>query len=62
MTFKKKTHASYSQRNEFWQGVDMDLYFSSENYRDKVERAWDKHKYLYDNEARTDFDRTGRED
>lgn len=59
MTFKRKTHASYSQRNEFWQSVDMDKYWADTNYRDKVEKAWDKHRYLYE---RTDFDRTGRED
>lgn len=59
MTFKKKTHASYSQRNEFWQTVDMDKYWADTDYREKVEHAWDKHRYLYE---RTDFDRTGRED
>lgn len=25
----------------------MDLYHSSDNYRDKVERAWEKHQYAY---------------
>lgn len=62
MTFKKKHHASYSQRNEFWQGVDMDKYWTSSDYREKVEQAWDKHKYLYDHEARTNLERASRED
>ena len=48
MTQKKKRHASYSQRNEFWQGIDMDRYHEDSNYREKVEKAWDQHKYLYD--------------
>lgn len=48
MTQRKKSHASYSQRNEFWESVDMDLYHSSESYRIKVEKAWDQHRYLYD--------------
>ena len=47
MTFKKKKHASYSQRNEFWQSIDMDRYHSDEDYREKVEHAWDQHRYLY---------------
>lgn len=57
MTFKKKHHASYSQRKEFWENVDMDKYWNDADYRDKVEYAWDKHRYLYDNEARSDVDR-----
>lgn len=62
MTFKRKTHASYSQRNEFWQDVDMDKYFADSDYREKVEYAWDQHRYLYNNEARIDAQRTDRED
>ena len=59
MTFKKKHHASYSQRNEFWQNVNMDKYWASTDYREKVEAAWDKHRYLYE---RTDFERASGED
>lgn len=62
MTFKKKQHASYSQRHEFWQDVDIDKYWADLNYREKVEAAWDKHKYLYDNEARTNLERAAGED
>ena len=62
MTQRKKTHASYSQRHEFWQSVDMELYHNNLNYREKVERAWDKHRYLYDYEARIDIERTSGED
>ena len=62
MTQRKKTHASYSQRKEFWDTVDMDKYFNNTEYREKVEHAWDKHRYLYDYEARIDIERTSGED
>lgn len=62
MTQKKKRHASYSQRNEFWQGIDMDKYHNNADYREKVEKAWDNHRYLYDEQARTDLARADRED
>ena len=60
MTFKKKRHASYSERNEFWQSVDMDRYHNDNDYREKVEHAWDQHRYLY--ETRTDLAGANRED
>lgn len=40
----------------------MDKYWTSSDYREKVEQAWDKHKYLYDHEARTNLERASRED
>lgn len=40
----------------------MDKYWVNSDYREKVEAAWDKHKYLYDNEARTNLERANRED
>ena len=48
MTQKKKHHASYSQRNDFWQDVDMDEYYNNLEYREKIEKAWDNHRYLWD--------------
>lgn len=63
MTFKKKHHASYSQRNDFWNDVDMDEYYMSDIYREKVDKAWDNHRYLWDKEyERIDVERTRSED
>ena len=63
MTFKKKTHASYSQRNDFWQSVDMNEYYMSDRYREEVDRAWDQHRYLWDKKyERIDVERTRSKD
>lgn len=64
MTQRKKQHASYSQRNDFWQDIDMDTYFMSDIYRDKVDKAWDQHRYLWDKKYENGIDPLGtdRED
>lgn len=64
MTQRKKSHASYSQRNDFWQNVDMNEYYMSDRYREEIDRAWDQHRYLWDkqHEARINAARTDRED
>lgn len=59
---KPKHKATQEERIEFWQSVDMERYYNETEYREKVEKAWDRHRYLYDDEARTYAAGTNRKD
>lgn len=40
----------------------MEKYHNNLDYREKVEHAWDKHRYLYDLNVQYDLERADRED
>lgn len=51
---KHPKRVSQAARDEFWASVDMNEYYMSDIYREKVDKEWDQHRYLqYQNEKRT---------
>ena len=59
---KPKHKATLEEKAAFWAAVDMERYYNELEYREKVEKAWDRHRYLYDDEARTYLDGASRKD